>query len=129
VVWLAAVLRYRDAVTSDSVPGPDIDPEAARLLVQSGALLVDVREDEEWEAGHAPEAVHLAMGLVPDRMAELPADRTVVCVCRVGGRSGAVASALAEAGFDVRNVDGGMLAWESAGFPVVTDSGHPGRIV
>jgi rhodanese-related sulfurtransferase len=69
------------------------------------------------------------MGLVPDRMAELPTDRTVVCVCRVGGRSGAVASALAEAGFDVRNVDGGMLAWESAGFPVVTDAGDPGRIV
>jgi rhodanese-related sulfurtransferase len=116
-------------VTSDSFPGPDIDPESARLLVQSGALLVDVREDEEWQAGHAPEAVHLAMGLVPDRMAELPTDRTVVCVCRVGGRSGAVASARAEAGFDVRNVDGGMLAWESAGFPVVTDAGDPGRIV
>ncbi|HEX3980373.1 MAG TPA: rhodanese-like domain-containing protein [Acidimicrobiales bacterium] len=116
-------------MTTDSVPGPDIDPEAARLLVQSGAFLVDVREDEEWQAGHAPEAVHLAMGLVPDRMDELPTDRTVVCICRVGGRSGAVASSLAEAGFDVRNVDGGMLAWELAGFPVVTDGGGPGRIV
>ena len=69
------------------------------------------------------------MGSVPDRMAELPTDRTVVCVCRVGGRSGAVASALAEAGFDVRNVDGGMLAWEQAGYPVVTDDGGAGRIV
>ncbi len=129
MLWLVAVLRYRDAVTSSSAPAPDIDPEAARLLVESGAFLLDVREDEEWEAGHASEAVHIAMGSVPDRMADLPTDRTVVCVCRVGGRSGAVASALAEAGFDVRNVDGGMLAWELAGYPVVTDDGGPGRIV
>ncbi len=107
----------------------DIDPEDGRRLVDGGAILLDVREDHEWEAGHAPEAVHLAMGLVPDRIGELPTDRTVVCVCRVGGRSGAVAATLADAGFDVRNVAGGMLAWEAAGLPVVTDGGGTGRIV
>ena len=62
-------------------------------------------------------------------MAELPTDRTIVCICRVGGRSGAVAAALAGAGYDVRNVDGGMLAWEAAGFPVVDGSGGPGRVI
>ena len=56
---------------------------------------------------------------------DLPTDRTVVCICRVGGRSGAVAGALAGRGFDVRNVDGGMLAWEAAGLPVVTEAGTP----
>ena len=106
-----------------------VDPEAAQRLLADGALLVDVREDEEWEAGHAPEAVHLAMGLVAERIAELPTDRTVICVCRVGGRSGAVATSLEGAGYDVRNLDGGMLAWELAGLPVVTPDGAVGRVI
>ena len=107
----------------------DIDPEESRHLVADGALLLDVREDDEWEAGHAPEAVHLAMGLVAERIEEIPTDRTIVCMCRVGGRSGAVAATLAGAGYDVRNVAGGMQAWEAAGLPVVTDDGGTGRII
>lgn len=116
-------------MTSDPRPVLDVDPAAARRLIESGAYLLDVREDDEWSAGHAPEAVHVAMGTVPDRHAELPTDRTVVCICRVGGRSGSVAAALAGAGYDVRNVDGGMLAWEAAGYPVVSASGDPGRVI
>jgi rhodanese-related sulfurtransferase len=117
-------------VTSDpSAVDVDVDPSAARRLLEAGAFLLDVREDDEWDAGHAPGAVHVVMGAIPDRTAELPSDRTIVCICRVGGRSGAVAVALAGAGFDVRNVDGGMLAWEAAGYPVVSGSGDPGRII
>jgi rhodanese-related sulfurtransferase len=116
-------------VTSDPTPVVDIDPPAARQLLEGGAFLLDVREDDEWDAGHAPEAVHVAMGVVNDRLAEIPADRTVVCICRVGGRSGAVAAALAGAGYDVRNVDGGMLAWEATGFPVVSRGGDAGRVI
>jgi rhodanese-related sulfurtransferase len=113
------------------VPPPiaGIDPEEANRLVGGGAFLLDVREDDEWEAGHAPEAVHVAMGLVAGRIAELPSDRTLVCVCRVGGRSGVVATSLDGAGYDVRNVEGGMLGWEQAGLPVVTDDGSVGRII
>lgn len=114
---------------ADTTAAADIAPPEARRLAAAGALLLDVREDEEWDAGHAPGAVHLAMGLVGDRLEQLPSDRTVVCVCRVGGRSGSVAGALAAAGFDVRNMAGGMVAWEHAGFPVTTDAGRPGRIV
>ena len=107
----------------------DVDPETASRLAVQGALLLDVREDDEWEAGHAPEATHLAMGLVGARLGELPADRTVVCICRVGGRSGVVAAELAVVGFDVRNLSGGMVAWERAGLPVVTGSGGTGRVL
>jgi rhodanese-related sulfurtransferase len=107
----------------------DVDPLEARRLADTGALFLDVREDDEWDAGHAPGATHLAMGLLKDRLDEIPPDRTLVCVCRVGGRSGTVAEALAAAGFDVRNLAGGMLAWELAGLPVTTESGHPGRII
>jgi rhodanese-related sulfurtransferase len=116
-------------VTPDPTAAADLNPEEARRLVDAGALLLDVREDDEWEAGHAPEAVHVAMGEVSERLDEIPKDRTVVCICRVGGRSGAVANALAGAGYDVRNVDGGMLAWELAGLPVVTDSGGAARVI
>jgi len=116
-------------VTPDPATVIDIEPEECRLLVDRGAFLLDVREDDEWGAGHAPEAVHVAMGLIPERLGEIPTDRTVVCVCRVGGRSGAVAGTLADAGFDVRNLGGGMLAWEATGLPVVTDEGGTGRVI
>lgn len=107
----------------------DVGPTEARRLIDEGGFLLDVREIEEWEAGHAPEATHLPMGEVGERADEIPNDRVVLCVCRVGGRSGAVAAALAGAGFDVRNVDGGMLAWEAEGLPVVTDAGGTGRVI
>lgn len=107
----------------------DIQPAHARLLMDGGAVLLDVREDDEWQAGHAPDAVHVAMGQVAERVGELPSGRTVVCICRVGGRSASVAGALAGAGYDVRNVEGGMLAWELAGLPVTTDDGGVGRVI
>ncbi len=106
----------------------EITADEANSFVESGAYLLDVREDDEWEAGHAPSAVHIPMGLVAERLAEIPTDRAVVCVCRLGGRSGSVATALLEAGIDVHNLDGGMTAWEIAGLPVVTDDGTPGQI-
>ena len=107
----------------------EITAEDAHELLGTGAFLLDVREDDEWEAGHAAEAVHIAMGLVSGRVGEIPTDRTVICVCRMGGRSGAVATALVEGGFDVHNLNGGMTAWEIAGLPVVTDAGPTGQII
>ena len=107
----------------------DIDPAEADRLVASGAFLLDVREDDEWQAGHAPAAVHVPMGAVVDRLAELPADRVIVCMCRAGGRSGSVALHLMGAGYDVRNVAGGMQAWAAGALPVVDDAGAPGRVV
>ena len=107
----------------------DVDPAEADRLVLAGAVMVDVREDDEWEAGHAPVAVHVPVGQVVDRMDELPADRTIVCMCRMGGRSGSVAAHLAGAGYDVRNIAGGMQAWAALGLPVVDASGAPGRVI
>jgi len=107
----------------------DVDPAEADRLTVAGAVMVDVREDDEWEAGHAPVAVHVPMGQVVERMGELPTDRTIVCMCRVGGRSGSVAVHLAGAGYDVRNVAGGMQAWAALGLPVVDASGAPGRVI
>jgi len=107
----------------------DIGPDEAANLVNAGAFLLDVRENEEWVAGHAPQAIHVPMGEIQDRASEIPVDRTIVCMCRVGGRSGAVAKALVAGGYDVRNVDGGMQAWAAIGLPVVTDAGTPGEVI
>ena len=100
----------------------------ARELVRSEAILLDVREDDEWAAGHAPEAVHMPMSRIAREFGTLPTDRTIVCVCHVGARSAAVASALTEAGWQAVNLDGGMAAWESAGYPVVDDDGRAGYV-
>jgi rhodanese-related sulfurtransferase len=98
--------------------------------VNDGAYLLDVREPDEWAAGHAPGAHHVPMMEVPARMAEVPADAEVVVVCRSGGRSGQVTSYLMGNGWDnVRNLDGGMQAWSAAGRDMVSEDGQPARVL
>ncbi|MDI1461738.1 rhodanese-like domain-containing protein [Catellatospora sp. KI3] len=101
-------------------------PTVTVAEVPADAYLLDVREDEEWNAGHAPGAVHLPMMEIPARMTEVPQDRAVVVVCRVGGRSGQVVAYLRQQGWDnVTNLDGGMMGWAAAGRPLVADGGRP----
>ncbi|HEX8095868.1 rhodanese-like domain-containing protein [Jatrophihabitans sp.] len=102
--------------------------DAAELLT-GDAVLLDVREQHEWDAGHAPQARHLAMSELSGRVSEIPPDVTVICVCHGGGRSGAVSDALNRAGFNALNLSGGMVAWEAAGLPVVDDAGAPGEVI
>lgn len=96
--------------------------------VGEGALLLDVREPDEWTRGHAPQALHVPMSELGSRIGELPTDRPILAVCHGGGRSGRVTEALSQQGYDVRNVSGGMAAWERAGMPVVDEAGNPGQI-
>jgi DMSO/TMAO reductase YedYZ molybdopterin-dependent catalytic subunit len=88
--------------------------------VDAGALLIDVREPGEWQAGHVAQAWLLPMGQVARHRDDLPQDRQIVVVCRSGGRSAAVAEALRAWGLDAVNLSGGMTAWALAGLPVVT---------
>lgn len=85
-------------------------------------VLLDVREDDEWRAGHAPGALHVPLGQVPSRLAEVP-DGPVHVICRSGGRSGQAVAWLTRNGYDVTNVAGGMHAWVGAGRPVVSETG------
>jgi rhodanese-related sulfurtransferase len=107
---------------------PEVSPLEGDQLVRSGAVLLDVRQPEEWSAGHAPGALHVPLGDLALRLGDLPPG-TVVVVCRSGGRSAVAAQALASTGRDARNLAGGMQAWSAAGLPVVTDSGSPGEVV
>lgn len=96
---------------------------------QDDHVLLDVREQPEWDAGHIAGAVHLPMTELNARQAEIPSDRPIVCVCRSGQRSAMVTQALVGAGYDAHNLEGGMLAWAEAKSPIVTDDGSPGTVV
>jgi rhodanese-related sulfurtransferase len=91
-------------------------------------ILLDVREDDEWQRGHAPGAQHIPMGQVPSRIGEIDPDPKLFVVCQAGGRSQRVAQYLARNGYTPVNVSGGMLAWAGAGRPVVTDDGATGVV-
>lgn len=90
--------------------------------------ILDVREADEWTAGHIEDAHHLPMDQVPARRDEIATDRTVVTVCRSGSRSGEVADELRSAGYDAQNMDGGLQAWSSEGLPLVSEDGAPPRV-
>jgi len=105
----------------------DMEVREAPGLGEGGAVLVDVREDDEWEADHAPDAVHVPLAEV-GKAAGRFAGRRVMVVCRSGNRSAKAAKALAEASVDVTNVAGGMSSWAAAGLPVVRPDGSSGVV-
>jgi rhodanese-related sulfurtransferase len=92
--------------------------------------LLDVREDDEWVAGHAPDAVHLPMTELPGRLDEIPAEGDVVVVCRSGHRSAEVTGYLLGQGFtNVRNLAEGMIGWAAAGRPLVSEDGDTPSVI
>lgn len=95
-------------------------PAVEAAAVPAEAVLLDVREQDEWDAGHVEGALHIPMGQLLARIEELPEGRLFV-LCRVGGRSGQVVQYLVGQGRDAVNVDGGMYAWEAAGRPMVSE--------
>jgi rhodanese-related sulfurtransferase len=106
----------------------NVSVEEARALVDDGALLLDVREDNEWDAGHAADATHVALSDVPDHLDDFAKGRVIVCVCRSGVRSSRAATFLIQNGYDAINLEGGMLSWADNGAPIVGDGGEPSII-
>ncbi|MER5220359.1 MULTISPECIES: rhodanese-like domain-containing protein [Streptomyces] len=98
-----------------------------------GAFLLDVREDDEWQAGHAAGALHIPISEFVARYGELteaaPQDGRIHVICRSGSRSAQVAMYLVQQGIDAVNVDGGMQVWAATGRPVVDDKGQPGFVL
>ena len=105
----------------------DVTPQEARDRREPGATLLDVREDDEWSVGHAPDAVHVPLAGAGDAAARFTGQE-VLTVCRSGTRSAKAAETLAQSGVEVRNVAGGMTAWAAAGLPMVRDDGEPGAV-
>ncbi len=98
-------------------------PEVMSAELPAGVYLLDVREDDEWTAGHAPDAVHVRLGELGARAAELPRNRQVYVICRSGTRSAYAAQALAGAGLTTVNVADGMTGWAVAGRPMISEDG------
>lgn len=98
----------------------DVDVATVEAVRQNpGVYLLDVREPDEYAAGHIPGITLIPMGEVAARLAELPRDKEIVVTCRTGNRSSQVADLLREQGFtNVHNMTGGIVAWEEAGYPV-----------
>jgi rhodanese-related sulfurtransferase len=102
----------------------EISRAEARELLDGGAQLVDVRADHEWETGHLPGAVHIALPELPARTGEIDKDRTVIFYCRGGNRSSMATTALAEAGYDAVKLSEGAVGWEEEGLPFEPEGGY-----
>ena len=93
-----------------------------------GLHVLDVREEVEWRHGHIEGATHIPLRDLPSRLSEVPGGQTLV-VCKVGGRSAQAVAYLQRQGHEVVNLDGGMLEWEAAGRPMVSETGTPPQVV
>lgn len=91
--------------------------------------LLDVRDDHEWAAGHAPGAVHVPLVELPQRFGELDLDGPLHVVCRSGGRSARAVAWLEQNGVDAVNLDGGMGAWVEAGRAMTSEDGGEPRVL
>lgn len=98
----------------------EVDIEQLEGALTAGIPLIDVRETDEYVAGHVPGAVLLPMSEIADRAAEIPADGQVFVICHLGGRSLKVVQWLREKGVDAWSVEGGTKAWSDSGREIAT---------
>src|SRR2546427_12061664 len=123
--------RSRTALSSMSPPvrqnWPVLPLDVSKR--RSGLHLLDVREQDEWDAGHIEGAQHIPLGQLGERLADVPRDGSVVAVCRSGSRSDRAAKGLRASGYQAENLDGGVTAWSRAGLPLVAKGGGPGRVI
>lgn len=110
-------------------PAPQV-AEVPAEQVPADALMLDVREDDEWTVGHVEGSVHIPLGDVPVRFGELEptAERPLYVICRSGVRSAGAVAWLAEHDVPAVNVGGGMQAWAQAGRPMTSENGLPPRV-
>ena len=117
---VALVAACGSSSTGSGLP-KEVDVARAAELQAAGAFVLDVREPDEWVAGHIDGATLIPLGELAGRTAEVPADREVVVVCRSGNRSAQGRDILLDAGFDaVTSMAGGMNDWIGAGKSYVT---------
>lgn len=99
------------------------------LNARNDVEILDVRQPDEWHAGHIDGSVHIPMGELVARAGELDRDRPIVTVCRSGQRSGQVAAFLSQQQYDATNLDGGLKAWAREGLPLTTPAGAQGHVI
>ncbi|HYO86176.1 MAG TPA: rhodanese-like domain-containing protein [Dermatophilaceae bacterium] len=101
-------------------------PAVSQDQLADNTVMLDVREPDEWALGRAPRAVHIPLGQLEDRIAEVPAEVPLVVACRSGVRSSRAVAFLQQHGLAAVNLEGGMLSWHQANRPMCHDgSGTP----
>jgi rhodanese-related sulfurtransferase len=103
---------------SEQLPPEEVSDRVGQIQ------LVDVRLDDEWEAGHIAGAKHIPLDSLSARASEIDQSEPVVLYCRSGDRSGGAADALGASGWDVRSMEGGLEAWVEKGLPIEPDDGE-----
>ena len=117
---MSAPNRFQKLVQEAKTRIKEIAPAEAAREVERGALLIDVREKEDWDAGHVPGATHLTRGNVEVEIEAIAAalDTPIICHCGGGSRSALVAESLQKMGYtNVKSLTGGFRAWKQAGLP------------
>jgi len=103
----------------------DLEPARVSEILEAGeAVLVDVREPYEWDAGRIAGAMHIELERLAGRADELPKDKPVIFQCRMGRRSALATDAFRAVGFDAYNMRGGIEAWAEQGLPLEPEGGH-----
>ncbi len=108
---------------------PIVESEKVENLIETGSILIDVREDDEWIAGHHSKAVHIAMGTISDKLDFFDKKNNYIVVCRSGARSAKVTKFLINEGFDASNLDGGMKSFSQISDKIVNSEGQKGQII
>jgi rhodanese-related sulfurtransferase len=123
IIVIAAVVFLNTNNKADNVQAlaKEITPSQASQFQKDGAFILDVREPDEWNAGHISGAVLISLGNLPSRLNDVPKNKKIVVVCRSGNRSATGRDILLKAGYPrVTSMGGGMNQWVAAGLPVVT---------
>lgn len=118
----------RTAGSFDGMHVPTVSLSGVPDPLPDGLAVLDVREQVEWVHGHIEGAVHIPLSTLPERVSDVPEGQVLV-VCKVGARSARAVAYLAQTGHDVVNLDGGMLDWEAAGRPMVSETGAAPQVV
>ena len=106
-------------------PRSELPPERVAELTAGDAELIDVRREEEWEAGRIAGARHVEMNQLTASAEAIPRDRPVIFYCRSGGRSAMAADAFREAGYDAHHLAGGLTAWVESGLSIEGEVASP----
>jgi rhodanese-related sulfurtransferase len=105
-------------------PDHELPPERVKQMLDNDEIvLVDVREQYEWDAGRIGGARHIELERLASRSEELPRDKPLVFQCRLGTRSAMASQAFRASGWDAYNLSGGIQAWSDGGFPLEPDDG------
>ena len=108
---------------------PSIQPEQVEDSMENGYLLIDVREDDEWQACHHINASHIKMGEIPSNLEKFEKEKKYIIVCRSGGRSAKVTDFLVENEIDALNLSGGMKKFSQVSTNVRDLLGNTGQII